>query len=261
MRSIKEFKVFLIAVVAFIGLTFGISSTANALVDLKVEGRYWYSTLEADAKVSDGSIIGTNINFVDDLGVDATNGFPELRAIIGLGSHKIRYSFIQLEWEGDETISQDINFAGFTYTATASVDTTFSVDMHSLGYEYDIIEVIGNKVGLIAELKYIDMNANLEASSLAGSDQKDSLLKFPLPTLGVVAQVGIPILFVNAEVTGISLGEKAYFVDADASINFIPLPLLTISGGYRLINIHVDYDDNVGNINIAGPYLALRFGF
>src|SRR3989338_10759605 len=120
---------------------------AEAIVH--VEGRYWFTTLESNVKATDLGVIGSEINLVDTLGVDDKKNFWEARIDLNLFDHHLRYGYMPMSWKGQKTITKTINFAGQTYTANASVDSNLDILYQRLGYEYDIINLLGNKLGVI----------------------------------------------------------------------------------------------------------------
>ena len=137
---------------------------------------------------------------------------------------------------------------------TSSLDIVY----HRIGYEYDFVDFLNNHLGVIIDIKYFDIAAELKGAIGTQSET----LQAPIPTIGISAQVGLPLLFsVGGEVTGITLGNKGYLVDGEVAVNYNPLPLVTLSGGYRILK--VDYEDGVDNafIELSGPFVMLRAGF
>ncbi len=231
---------------------------AFAVVD--VEARYWFTTLDGNATATSAAALGTDINFVDDLGMEENKGFVEGRITFELGSHKLRYGFMPMTWDGTRTITQSISFAGQTFSASTSVDTQVEINYHRLGYEYDLFDVANNKVGAIIELKYIDAQINLKDSAL-GLDETESIA-LPIPTIGIAASVGLPFLLdVSGEVTGITLGSQAYLVDGEVSVNFKPAPFVVLAAGYRYMDFHVEKNNDQADIRLQGPFITLKADF
>ena len=242
-----------LAALLFFVATLFTGTNAFAIVDL--EGRYWLTTMDDEIK---SGTTGDTINLVDDLGVDDKENFFDVRATLELGSHRLRYGYMPLNWKGTKTISQDIVFNGQTYSATDTVNTELDIAYHRLGYEYDIIDTLDNRLGVIFEVKYFDIDASLTSTGL----NETASVKAPIPTIGIAAQVGLPFLLtVGGEVTGITLGSAAWLVDAEAGVNFKPAPFVVVSGGYRLLKLHLDYDDDLADISVQGPFVMLRADF
>lgn len=235
----------------------GFSAKASAVVD--VEARYWFTDFDDTIKVTEGSVAGTDINLADDLGIE-NEDFIEGRITLELGSHKIRYGYMPLKWDGSSTLSRDINFNGTTYSASTNVESELKMDYHRLGYEYDIIDSLDNKLGIILEVKYFDGEASLKAPS-GGLDERKSF-QAPVPTIGIAAQAGLPFLFsIGGEITGISLGSDAYLVDGEAMLNLKPAPFVVISGGYRIFKLHLENDDDLADMTVKGPFVMLKADF
>ncbi|MBI3753616.1 MAG: hypothetical protein HY266_06190 [Deltaproteobacteria bacterium] len=249
-------KKILLPVVVFAVSLFAYSS-AEAIVH--VEGRYWFTTLDSKVTVTDAGIIGTEINAADTLGMDKSKNFWEGRIDLNLGSHHLRYAYLPLSWDGHKTLIQSVTFKGATYTASTMVDSKLDIVYQRLGYRYDIIDMLGNQLGIIFDIKLLGINAQLKDPAL--SLDKSYSLTVPVPTIGVGAQIGLPFLFsIGAEVTGIAYGSNS-LLDGEASVNFNPVPFTTISGGYRIFNVEVKDGDNKGSFNLAGPFLMVRMGW
>jgi len=243
-----------VLVVMLLGL---MHSTANAIVH--VEGRYWFTTLDSTVKVTDASVIGTEINLVDTLGVDDKKNFWEGRIDLNLGSHHLIYGHMPLSWTGQKTITQSVTFAGQTYTASTKVDSSLDILYQRLGYRYDIIDMLGNRLGIIFDIKLLDIEAKLKAPAI-GVDKAYSVTA-PIPTIGLGAQVGLPaLLSIGAEVTGIAYSGN-HLIDGEAYINFNPVPFTTISGGYRMFDLKVADGDDKVDFKLNGPFLMVKVGW
>ncbi|MEE8185759.1 MAG: hypothetical protein V3T96_05155 [Thermodesulfobacteriota bacterium] len=230
------------------------SSTAHAL--LKVEGRYWFSSLDSEIKYTEAGIMGTEINLIDDLGMDDSENFQEGRITLEMGNHKLRYAYTPLSWDGQKSVADPIQFGGETFSAL--VDSSLDIKYHRLGYEYDFLDVLDNKIGVIFEIKYFDIDARLKATGI----DESTTAKVPIPTIGVTGQVAIPFLFsVGGELSGITLGSRGYLFDGEVVFNFHPLPLITISGGYRILKMKLEEGDDKALFDLKGPFLVLRAGF
>lgn len=248
----------ILLVLAVLALTLSISTDASAW--LEAEARYWMPTLESNFKSSITGVIGTNIDLVDDLGLDDNESFPEGRVTLNLGKHRLRYGYMPLEWDASKNITQTYTFGGKDYIAGALVDTTLKADYHRLGYEYDFIDVLNNKLGIIFEIKYFDFEAGLKADGL-GFNETESL-KAPVPTIGLAAQFGLPaLLSIAGEVTGIGTGGDLYLYDAEVGVVYTPAPFIRLSGGYRIFELHVEDGDDEATLTLSGPYVMLKADF
>lgn len=248
-------KKLLVAGLVFASALFA-SSRAEAVVD--VEARYWFSDFDSTVQVTNGAI-GTEFDLVDDTGVDDKKNFAEGRIRLEFGDHSLRYAYVPLKWDGSKTLNKSITFGGTTYAVSTPVESELKLDYHRLGYQYNFIDTLNNKLGVIFEVKYFDGEARLKATS-SGIDKAESF-KVPLPTVGLAAQVGLPFVFsVGAEVTGVGYSGN-YLVDGEAGVNIKPAPFVVITAGYRLLKLKIEQDDDKADVTVKGPFVQLRADF
>jgi len=245
------------SITVFLSLFF-ITVNAYALVD--VEARYWFTNLDSNVQANSGAVIGTKFDLVNDFGLDDHENFVEGRITLELGNHSLRYAYIPLSWSGDAAIMKSVNFAGQVFLASTVVATDVQIDYHRISYRYDIINKLKNRLGVIAEIKYLDGRIRLTDAAL-GLDES-TRLQVPIPAIGVGGQLAIPFLaHITAEITGMSLGTLAYIVDGEANIGFKPLPFVDVSAGYRYLKFHVDKGGNTGSFTMRGPFVTLSAHF
>ncbi|HHL40144.1 MAG TPA: hypothetical protein ENJ37_06530 [Deltaproteobacteria bacterium] len=246
----------IIAVAALSVLALG---ATDASAFLKVEGRYWLVGLGADMNVSGGGSRGSYLDLAEDLGMDDQENFFEGRVEVGLlKNHKLRYAYMPMSWDGGKTLNADITYNGVTYLSNTAVTSELDVVYHRLGYEYDLVDTLGNRLGVIFEVKYFDIDT---AVSAATNGRSESYMLI-LPAVGVTAQVGLPLLAkLEGEITAFTMGSYGYAVDAEAGVNVSPLPFITIAGGYRYLIVSSNQGDDEFDIAFQGPFVALRAGF
>lgn len=247
--------ILLILVVAF---TVALSTTpAEAIIG--VEGRYWFTDLDGTVKSSEGALSGSDVDFVDDLALEDDDSFRG-RITLELGSHRFRYSQEDFGWSGQSTLSRTVEFMGKSYTVGTAITSNLDLEYQRFSYDYALFDTLGNRVGFILEVKHFDLEARLQAPGL-GFDEKESFDAY-LPSIGLSVQVGLPVfLSFGAELTGIGIGGDAYLYDGEVMVNFSPFPLMTLSGGYRQLKIHVEDGEDQFDMTLKGPFVNLAVGF
>ena len=226
-----------------------------------VEGRYWFTKLDSKLQVTDYNVTGSEIYMKDTLGADNAENFWEAKIDLNSGSHHFIYSYMPLSWDGTKAPDNSINFAGSTYSANTTIESSLDIIYQRAGYKYTIGNEAGNQFGLIVDLKLIDVDANLRNSTLNKSYRVTGII----PTVGFAAGIGLPHGFaVGAEVTGIGYNGNHLF-DGEVAVSFNYIPYTTISGGYRMIDIKLGEQYKAGNdkadFTIRGPFLMVRAGF
>ncbi len=226
-----------------------------------VRGYYWFPELDGDVTVDEGGVLGTKIDFEDDLGMDDED-YPIVEAFVGLGDHHFSVSAMHIDYSGSETLSDPITFKGETFSA--DVKSSLKYDMIDAEYQYDIIDLenilAGFSIGVIGKVKWIDGEVEIKETASALSEKET--FAAPIPMVGVGVHVGLiaDILEARVKATGIGYSGNALY-DVMGDISFTPFPFVDIHGGYRIIHLDIDVDDVELNYDMSGPYAAVTIGF
>ena len=233
--------------------------TVAQVVDL--EGRYWFTNLDASTKVESGSLPGTRIDVGQDLRVDDAN-IPEVRLTFSTGVHsKLRLAYLQGSFDGDTTLSQSIRFSGTTFAATTRVDTDLDLYYGRIGWTWQFAAVPGIfTIGPLLELKGVVVDATIRSP---GTGLRESAtLPMAFPTVGAMLSVTpISALDLFAEVSGMTFGDFGHVVDAEIGLRFIPIRFVTVSAGYRLFDLRVSNDDDFAKLKLTGPFVGASIRF
>lgn len=240
-------------------LSYGVASAQL----LEVEGRYWFTDLEASAKVDGSFLEGTRIDFKDDLGIGDEN-LPELRVKISLGPlGRLRAAYTQVTFEGSETLGQTITFDDTTFAANMGVDSELELHYARFGWIWQFPVVPGVlRIGPVVEVKGILAKASIETRDITPKIDESATLPLLLPTLGLALDLTPHRAFhLFAEASGLPAGDLGYVVDAEAGIRVIPIRFLSFSAGYRIFDVRVEDDDDFGKFRLSGPFVgaSLRF--
>ena len=237
-----------------------LATSAQATV-VEFEGRYWMPDLDANAKVEENGV-GTDIDVKSDLGFGDEN-FPEGRFIWQANKkNKFQFSYLRFEYDGDKTITRQIEYNGRTYTAGSRVVSNLDVQYLRLGWNRQLLTFADDKLkfGFMLDVKGIIADMSLNASALGFNESE----KFAggLPTVGLSLGANPHQKFnLFAEISGIPAGSYGHFFDAEGGIKFIPFKNLSLMAGYRVVDLKVEYDDNSADLQLTGPFFggALRF--
>jgi len=228
--------------------------------NFELEGRYWKPKLDSTIKIVDDDI-GTDIKLVDDLGFEEKKDFGEVRGQIKFfGKHKFNFSYLPLKWDGDNILTETIEFDGQTYTAGTRVQSKLEMKMFKGGYEYDLIASRYGFLGFTFDVLLADTFVQLKAPALALDEKYDATV--PIPMIGLSGRV-IPIKWVSVtgKISGLPMGGVGYILDAEASLDINPVKYVGISVGYRFLRMDLEYDDNKADFKLDGPFAALKVRF
>jgi len=251
-------KVFL-WMICFVAV-FGMALPAQAF-ELGVRGYYWFPVISGDLKVDEGSIAGTTIDLEDELGID-DESYPVIEAFAGLGNHHLSLSYYNADYSGTNTLSEDITFAGKTFTANIPFSSSLEYGVYDFMYQYDLLDLenilAGFSLGIVGKVEVFDGDVEIKSSELT---ERESFTA-PIPMLGLNLHLGIlaDILEGRVMATGMSYSGGTVF-DGQADISITPFPFLDIHGGYRIFLVDADVEDVEFNYDTSGPYAAVTLSF
>jgi hypothetical protein len=233
--------------------------TLAQIVD--IEGRYWFTDLDASVRVESGSIPGTRIDVGQDLDVDDAN-LPEVRLTFSTGlSSKLRLAYLQGNFDGQTTLGQSIQFSGRTFGANTRVDTDLDLYYGRIGWtwQFPVVPDVF-RLGPLLEVKGLVIDTTVRSP---GTGLRESaLLPMVFPTVGAMLSVTpIAALEIFAEVSGMTFGSLGHVVDAEAGVRFIPIRFLTLSAGYRVFDARIEHDDDFAKLKLTGPFVGASFRF
>jgi hypothetical protein len=230
---------------------------------VELEGRYWFTDLSASIKAERGSLPATDIDMGDDLGLKSANA-PEGRLTFLTGPNsRIRLAYTRLDFEGEKTVGRTITFDGNTFAANSRMASDLEIQYGRLGWIWEplgIPKIL--KFGGILEAKGFLIDASLRTRGATPETKESATLPLVLPTLGLALDLTIyPKVHLFAEASGLPAGDLGHIVDAEAGLRFSPLPIVTLSAGYRLFDMRVEDGGDRAKLRLYGPFVgaSLRF--
>ncbi len=236
-------------------------STPSYAFELGARGIYWFPSLKGNVKVDKSSIIGTNADLDDDLGID-NEDYPALEVFLGVGDHHLSLAYTDIDYSGSRILSRTIVFSGQTYIVSALVNSSVEYSMIDLCYQYDFLDLenilAGFSLGTVIQIKYLNGDISLDTT---GIDEREDFT-VPVPMVGLNLHVGILADILEARIKGTGItysGDNLYEISGE--ISWTPLPFLDIHGGYKRFAIDIDEDDVIFDYDMSGPYITLTVSF
>jgi outer membrane protein len=244
-------------------------AAGSALADETVSLKAGYLMLspEGTFAVSDTTLIGTPIDLEKDLGFDDSQDYF-VEGALQLGSFRLSGSYTPLEFKGLGTLSQNFNFNGQTFSGSAQTASDVNIDLLDVGLAWYLINFddlpVRLQLGPELSVKYVqaDLSVVGESTSAPGVVVTETeSADVPIPTLGARARVGIAdFMAVIGRVGYLEYNDNS-FLDADAQIEFSPIPLVGVFGGYRYLDIQVDDSGVLIDATFSGPYAGALVRF
>ena len=251
-------KIYVVLSLLLPALLLPVSSLA---FEIGARGYYWFPSLDGTVKVDEAGIIGTTLDFENDLGI-ADENYPSVEVFVGGGNHHLSLTYTDIEYSGRKTLTREIIYRGETYAVSDLVTSSIEYQMLDLHYQYDLLDLEnilgGFSLGGVFQVKYLDGDVRLTTT---GIDEKEDFT-IPIPMVGLNLHIGILADILEARVRGTAIsygGNTIYEFMAD--ISWTPFPFLDIHGGYKSFIIDIDEDEVVFDYDMSGPYVALTLSF
>jgi outer membrane protein len=229
--------------------------------EIGARGYYWFPSLDGTVKVDEANIIGTTIDFDNDLGIEDED-YPSGEVFAGFGRHHLSLAYTDIDYSGRKTLTRTIVFKGKTYAISSLVTSSIEYQMIDFHYQYDFLDLenvlAGFSLGGVFQVKYLDGEVSLKTTGL---DEKEDFT-LPIPMVGLNLHIGLISDILEARLRGTAMsysGNTMYEIMAD--ISWTPLPFIDIHGGYKTFVIDIDEDDVIFDYDMSGPYVALTVSF
>lgn len=236
---------------------------AQSDVKLEFEGRYWFTDLEGGIKITENDI-GTDIDFKDDLDIK-DEGYPELRLTWYTGRNsRIRVAYTQVAYEGDANLQRTIEFNGTTYNAGTRILTDLDIKYARIGWAWQFINIGSGivKLGTLLEARGFWTEGTLEAPDLATPLKEKEEFWFVLPTIGAILDINPHRMWnIFAEGSGMTAGKYGYMYDVEAGVKLIPIKILSIMAGYRLMEFKAEDEPDFAKVRVYGPFVGVTVRF
>jgi hypothetical protein len=226
---------------------------------VEIGGFFWNPTPDIIISSESLGIVGTDIDFVNDLGI-AKKRLKQVRVVLHPAQkHKFRFEYTPISYQAEGKLTASVIFNGILFPVTLPVTTNLEWKAYRFGYEFDFISKDRGFVGLILEAKYTDVQATL-SNFLATEFTR---ARAPIPAIGGIARVYVvPNISITGEFSGIKLPEsinadyRAKYFDLDiyGTVNFTDN--FGVQAGYRSFDVEYKVKKDAGNLQLKGLYLG-----
>jgi hypothetical protein len=223
-------------------------------------GNFWAPTPEIVISSEGLGHLGTDIDFVNDLGIEKER-FGELRLVLRPArKHKFRFHYIPIQYKAESIVTREIVFNGIVYTIGLPVASEMNWKSYRIGYEFDFLYRDRWFAGFIFDVKYTDVDVTLSNQFLGTEFTR---ARGPIPTIGGIFRgYVIPNISITAEVTGFKLPER---IDEDYRGSYIDVDVygtvnltdhVGFQAGYRSLDVNYRVEDDAGDLKLKGPYFG-----
>ena len=210
-------------------------------------------------------IIGTTIDFVQDLGLEQET-HKQLKVVLRPGlKHKFRFEYTPLGYEAEATLRRSVVFNGQRFDVALPVETELDWKAFRFGYEWEFFYQDRGFVGMLLELKYTDISTSL-TNAIVGQEFVHA--QAPIPAIGIIGRGYVaPNISITGEFSGFKLPEsidedyRADYFDFDlyGTINFTDKAGAQL--GYRRLTVFYRLEEDEGDLKMKGFYFGGVFRF
>jgi hypothetical protein len=211
---------------------------------------------------TENSVTGTDIDFVNQLGLRVHQRLPQLEITVRLNDkQKLRGEYIRLRYSQTATLTTPIDFNGSAYAVGDVVSSTLTWNAWKVGYEYDFLTTDRYYVGGLIEMKDVAVSGTLNDSALGASTAS---VQVPMPGIGGTARYYVlPKLSVTGEAVYFGLPGSAiastsgHSLDIDAYATFNLIKYLGVQAGFRSFDTTYTETQNTGTFTVRGAYVGV----
>lgn len=231
---------------------------------VELAGTIWSPTPDPVVISSESlGILGTNVDFVNTLGIEKTT-FKQLKVVLRPATkHKFRFEYTPIHYDAQKVVTTSFIFNGQRFDIGVPVTTNLQWKAYRFGYEWDFVYRNRGFAGLLLDLKYTDLEATLTAATV-GAAQFTSA-RAPIPAIGFIGRGYVaPNISITGEFSAFKLPEKAlnsedysgkyYDFDLYGTVNFNDHVGAQL--GYRSIDVFYKVKFDTGTMTLKGPYFG-----
>lgn len=217
----------------------------------------------------EGSIAGTvtgdagEFDLEKDLALDDSEDFTG-EVALQWGRSRLSFNYLPISFSGTGTLNQDVTFNGETYNINNRVKSELDIDLYDIGYTYYWLNLddLPTRFQLGLELAVKITDVDVSVTNLTGTVFTESeSVTVPIPTIGARTRIALAdFLGITGRIGYLEFNDN-HFLDAEAQLEYSPLPTLGLYAGVRIFDLKVDEDDVNVETEFSGPFGGLMVRF
>jgi hypothetical protein len=232
---------------------------------LHAEAGGWFPSLEIEARSSGAELTGDLVT-EKDLNIEDPDYVLQGAVTLRLAKrHTIRVEGFGFSVEGDGPLSRTFNFDGDTFPVSTQVSSEADVAFFGADYGFDLVHNDVLALNVTLGVRVVTGDASIRAPSLGLEGKAELSTAMPAVGLGVIVHpLPIPLLAslaLAARIAGGTIGDEGSFIDAEAGLEWLPIPVLAIRIGYRYFWGKGEKDQDEAEVTLMGPYVSATLAF
>jgi hypothetical protein len=236
---------------------------------VEFSGTIWNPTLFGTIASEQFGLVGSQIDFLDDLGYVKTR-FKDMRIVLRPSQKsKFRIQYTPLVYEAETTLRRSIVFNGQAFPVSVPIESTFAWKVWRLGYQYDFVYKPRGSVGFLIEARPTQLDARIRTNTplFSPAIEEFANIRLPLPAFGIVGRgYPLPNVAINFEVSGLKVPDfdpkyKADYFDWDIHGTVNLTNNFGIQAGWRKMTTFLMIEEDLGDVRFQGLWFgaAVRY--
>jgi len=245
-------------------LALSLWAVAPARADETVSLKAGFMSLNASGHFAStaGGVAGTPVDVSGTINLKRSNNVT-LEGALQLGDFRLALNYLPLDFSGTSVLTSTVKFNGQTHNVGETVDARLKAKVYDASLTWYLVNMddLPSRLQFGPEVAVKFINADVSMNNLTTGLSSTRGATIPLPTVGARGRVAL------ADFVGLTgrIGFIGYagnrFVDAEAQLEFSPLPTLGVYAGYRYIDVKFDRSGLQVDTRFQGPFAGGFFRF
>ena len=236
--------------------------TGTALADELVMLKGGYQLLSPSGSLGGATTgLGQKADVERDLNLDDSENITA-EVALNLGDFRLSLNYLPIDFSGTGNLTVPVVIGGETFNIGTTVQSELTVDLYDFGLTYYLINLddLPTRVQLGLELAVKVADAKVSFKDTLGTTASESTTA-PIPTIGARARISLSdFIGVTGRIGYLEFDEN-HFLDAEAQIEFSPVPMVGIYAGYRYFDLKIDESDLFVETDFSGPFAGALVRF
>ncbi len=223
---------------------------------------HWQADLSGDIQFDVTGVPGSEIDLIDTLGVEEHASTLIYRGQLGRGAWQLDGKYFELDYEGFNTLSQEITFSGNTFVVDSDVASEIDLRVASGVLKVCLVDSPYLALGPVVGVEYAKLDASIASVApfaLSISDELEAVV----PVVGGALVARLPLrsgleLFVEGDAAGLmgSYDElDGTFLDLGGRGGLRIGSWLSVGAGYRYYEADFETDgEEDASVELRGPF-------
>jgi outer membrane protein len=206
--------------------------------------------------------VGQQVDVEKDLNLDdSENVTGELS--LNWGDSKLSFNYLPIDFSGTGTLTVNGQFNGQNFSVNDTVNSDLTIDVYDIGYTYYILNFddLPTRFQLGLELAVKIADVDMTFNDITQGFIETEKVTVPIPTVGARTRIALADFLGIVGRIGYLEYDGNHFLDAEAQVEFSPLPTVGLYAGYRYFDLKVDEDDVFVETKFSGPFGGLMVRF